>query len=419
MSASAPRRRASGNRRPGAGRIALALVCVAVGIFALRDSLGSALAPGAPILAHSIAPWNGAILGRAAEYEFQAAPSIDKNGKAATMAREALRASAVDAGALNVLGLQAQLRRDDEMARRIFSYSLGVTRRELPPRLWEIENAVVAGDIGGALESYDIAIRTSRQAAPLLYPTLALALNEPLIRRRLVPLLGRGQEWAPDFINFASTMQRGDPRSVYRLLIEGAGKIPASRADHVAVINNLFYAGALVEARDLYRRTSGGSRQALLRDGSLEFPSDLASVFDWRILEEAIALPMRGGGIELSIPPTPETVLVQQALLLPPGRFRLASESTGIDAAPREAPFWRIECRDGKRLAALKLAPPMGSSGQGTVGAQTEFVVPPGCSVQTIQLVAAALERTEGVSGQVRSVGITPASASASKGTGG
>ena len=166
-------------RRTRPVRLALALLAVVLGFMSVRDSLANALAKADAARAHALAPGNGVISALYAQELFSSRPNTDPRSSAAQAARDALLDDATAADALTVLAFQAQLRGDREKADAIFRYSSQLSRRELRPRLWQIEAAVARGDIAGALRQYDIALRTSKEAGPLLYPTLGAAMAEP------------------------------------------------------------------------------------------------------------------------------------------------------------------------------------------------------------------------------------------------
>lgn len=401
------RRRSRGTaarRLPNGRRVVAAMISAIMAFFALRDSLANSAASAAPSQAQAIAPWNGRIAAMAAEELFRLAPTVDPRGKAATLARDALVKDATAADALNVLGLQADLQRDDDYARRVFRYSQRLSRRELPPRLAAIEKAVQRGDIDDALKNYDIALRTSKQAAAVLYPTLTAALTEPLVRTALVRVTTNNQAWVPDFINYASTSRAAEPRAVLQFILEAGDRLPVQPADRAALINNLVYAGALEEAWQYFSRLRVKERKNGIRDSKLAFPTSVLTVFDWRILEEAMVTPKENGGLAFAVPPTGSTILLQQMTLLPPRTHRVVTRFRSIDAEEGRAPAWHLVCRDGRKLLQLALD---GGENPETTRVATRAgmaTVPANCPVQTLMLVTPATDRIEGVSGEVISI---------------
>src|SRR5690606_28285593 len=127
-------------------------------------TLANVLVRAEPAYAHRLSPIDGKITAAVAEQSFTLTPDASSASEAARLARLALRQDATAVSALSVLGLQAQLRRDASQARDLFSYAHQLSRRELRTQIWGIEEAVGRGDIAGALEQYDRALRTSHRA---------------------------------------------------------------------------------------------------------------------------------------------------------------------------------------------------------------------------------------------------------------
>jgi hypothetical protein len=390
-------------------RVTLALLAAALGGVSLSDSLANVLERPAPAQAHTLAPWDGTITAALAQRSFTARPSASDQSEPAQLARKALLQDATAVDALTVLALQAQLRNDSEEARRIFSHSLTLSRRELRPRLWAIEEAVLRGDIRGALANYDMALRTSRTAPDLLFPVLASALSEQKVRSALLEILADAPPWGEDFLQFA-TRSGVDPLAAARLLREpGAAGLPVEDGDRTAVTNLLVSRNLFAEAWDFYSSYRKGAERGRSRDPDFTLAIDQPAAFDWNAISlEGISSSIQrsgGGGLaDFSVPPSVGGPVLQQTQMLPAGGYRLQGNSVGIDQPERSRPYWQLTCADGRELGRLTL--PNSSERGGEFSGP--FTVPANCPVQLLALVARASDAISGISGQIDNVLLAP-----------
>lgn len=406
------RRKAGSAQRSGrewVARGALALGFTVLGYIGTASSLAYVVARADPMRAHLMAPNNGVILAEYAQNSFTRSPAKESNSPPADLAREALLADPTAADALTVLGFQAQLRGDTAAADRIFSYSTAITRRELRPRLWAIEESIGRGDIAGALRNYDIALRASGDAADLLFPPLSAALAEPRIRAMLLPILATEPVWKDGFIAYAANSGI-EPEGAIALFQEGrrSGLEPSDdlRAN---LVNALVRENKRSDAWAYYRTFRPGVRRDRSRDPNFALAKPVKSVFDWQVGEEtrlSAAILQQGnrGLLDFSVPPSVGGELVSQTQLLPPGSYRLEGESRGIEQPERSRPYWSLTCQDGRELGRVVLPNSDWNSGRFT----GRFDVPAGCTSQILTLVARSTDDIMGVSGQIESAILKP-----------
>jgi hypothetical protein len=412
------RGRSSSSRQPGPrrsrrnwfGRIALASGALTLGTWSLGDSFARVVESADPVQAMALARDNGVILAAAAQQEFSQAPSADENSRAVRLAKLALRRDPTAVEALTVLGLQAQLRNDTERTRALFEYSLQLSRRELRPQIWAIEEAVNRGDIDAALRSYDIALRTSREAPRLLLPTLVSALAEPRVRAGVLEIMASKPVWSDSFLNRVATSGI-DPVAGLALFREGASiGLPLTDNLRVALVNVLMAEGETRQAWDYYGEFRRGARRDRSRDPEFTLGPDDRAVFDWMPstqsgVSAAILQEGKGGVLDFSLPPATGGVLVQQTQLLPPGTYRLAGRSRGIDQTDRSRPYWALFCQDGRELGRVEV--PNSEIDDGAF--EGSLTVPSGCAVQTLSLIARTTDAITGVSGQIERATLVPA----------
>lgn len=409
MARQRPEARPRRSAREWARRGALALAVAILGYFSVTSSLARVIEGADPARAHLLAPRNGVITAALAEQQFAMTPETSADSDPARLARLALRQDATAVDALNVLGLQAQLRGETERARELFRYSRLLSRRELRSQVWAIEEAVSRGDITDALRGYDLALRTSTDAQALLFPVLASALAEPRVRAALLPIIETGPGWAGDFVEYVAA-SRVDPAAAVTFIREAQGLgLPVGDDQRAALVNALAVTEGYERAWDYYATFRPDADRSRSRDPEFALQTDARTLFDWRASEDpqlsaVILAAEQGGALDFAVPPTIGGTLVSQTQLLPPGTYRLEGQSSRIDQPDRAQPYWMLTCRDGRELGRV----PVPDSDQNNGRFEGEFTVPDDCPEQTLVLVARASNAIAGVLGQIDRAALVP-----------
>lgn len=391
-------------------RLALTLGAVLLGVISVTGSLANVIARVDPERAHALAPRNGVITAALAMDGYRLVPSGNPVREPARMARLALRQDPTAVEALSVLALQAQLRNDLALARRIFTVSNALSRRELEPQIWGIEEAVTRGDINGALRHYDIALRSSRSASETLFPVLASAIGEARIRAMLLQLMGETPVWGEDFVNFVAD-RAINPAAAVLFFREGeAVNLPVDNADRARIVDALAATGDYESAWRYYTSFTPGAERNRIRAGDFAQVEDVApTLFDWRTsdnVELFTGFSREGGGnADFSAPPSTGGILLRQAQLLPPGRYRLQGRSSGVEQPENSLPYWMVTCIDGRELGRVNLP----STGPASGEFSGDFVVPGNCPVQTLLLMARSSDAIGGVTGRIEEVQLASA----------
>lgn len=325
------------------------------------------------------------------------------------LARRALRQDATAAAAASALGINAQVRGQTQAARRLFAYAETLSRRDLPTQLWAIEDAVARNDIPGALRHYDIALRTSSNAAALLFPVLGSAITEPPIRRSLVATLARRPRWSELFVEHVAG-NGSDPLATVLLFRElGQVGVPIAGVSQSLLINTLAARGAFDAAWSYYASIRRGADKRMSRDP--RFAADIAmpAVFDWVPanadgLAASIQRTATDGLVDFSAPATVGGTLLSQSQMLPVGTYWLSGRSTAIDQAPNASPYWVLTCVDGRELGRIVVTNSSEAGGKFA----GRLSVPAGCPVQVLMLVARPSDAVGGLSGQIEQVALRP-----------
>ena len=388
--------------------IVLALALLTLGAMSISDTLANVVVKADPHVATTLAPWDGVIAASAAEAAISAQPTSDEQSEPAKLATHALQRDPTAVEALTVLGSQAQLRGENELAQRLFAQSLALSRRELRAQLWAIEEAVSRGDIKGALGHYDIALRTSTRAPDLLFPTLASAIEEPRVRSALLNLLNGKPVWSEQFVNYISRGRIKPMASVALLTDRNASELPIDDSDRASLVDALASSGNLEDAWEYYSSFRSKSRQRS-RDADFIARIERPSVFDWNARSSAgisaVIQPTSDGMVfEFSASPSVGGTVLEQRQFLQSGNYTFKATMENINVSRDGAPYWTLRCQDGKELWQI----PVTSDAEGRVDISRKFTVPSGCLSQNLAFVVRPSDDIAGVFGRVVRATIEP-----------
>lgn len=400
------RRPANRSARNWMLRGGLAVVAAGLGYASTKQTLAVVVSRTDLKQAYAMAPSDGRISGKLAEKLATTKETPRARANTAFIARQALIAEPLAVSAVTALALTTLFDGNVVEARKLFVHSDALSRRELGPRLWLIEDAVTRKDVPGALHHYDIALRTSRNARDVLFPILAQAVADPAIASSLTTTLQQRPSWGSDFLTYAGGLGP-DPIVTagffHRLAVAGVA-IP--EVAKVTVVNALAKTGSYRESWAFYRTLHPGVDPRRLRDPDFTAGLQTPSVFDWMpMMQDAgVNASISGGVFDFSAPSMVGSVVLQQVQRLPPGQYRLQGVSAGIDQPQETAPYWRLSCINGRELGRIILSNSDTDSGRfaGT------FAVPADCPVQTLQLVARPSTATGGAAGQIERVALSP-----------
>jgi hypothetical protein len=339
-----------------------------------------------PIRAAEIAPHDARMATLAAKAAIDAgsrlnAPAV-RSPTTAALARDLTIPSAIE-----IRALQAAAAGDQEREARLFELSNAISRRSLPTRLWRIQRFVDRGDVAGALDEFDIALRTSSAAPDILFPVLAGATTDPALTAPIAALLDRPQEWGVMFLNYAITDAGVAPAiSEVVLAMRDRRAITDNQIDQI-LISELVSEREFEQARRVNDAFHPRSRGRNLVQNS-DF-SDPASVFPfgWGLIQKGDRGAQRSivhGRPALTYQSSPGGTgqVASQLLTLEPGGYRLVTKTAVGDSDSVSRPFWTLTCADrgGAQIVLLDQPARSGAS------AATEFTVPPACTGQWLAL---------------------------------
>lgn len=362
-----------------------------------------------PDLAAKIMPIDALAVGYRAE-RLLAQDPLHPKPQIAELARTSLRLQAINPTALRTLGIVTIARGNERNGRALILQAERQSRRDGPTQFWLIEDAVQRGDINVALAHYNIVLRNKRSSHAMLFPILLGALKDPAIRGALRRYFATDEIWAPQFAAYALANSR-DLDSLVALTVESGGlKNPRLAQEHaVGLIARLAAERRFEAIRRIYLTMPGASR-ARFSDPGLN-TGDLDArygVMGWqtKVVADASSslVKDRAGGLSLllSANPLTTTSVATKLLYLKPGKYRIGivlSAFEGGDGAAVEA---RIRCPEqtGDR--------PIWSQRTSARAIRDNVVLPVGCNVQYLDIVASGGSSGSMLDATVRSIVIEP-----------
>jgi len=372
------------SRRTGSRRLELARrasiiagATAAAAVF-LPASLSSWAEVDHPQLAARIAPWS-------APAAASAAASLDADPRSPTVRRLVATALARDLTQVQAIELRALdlvVSGKPAEGRRLFELSDRLSRRSLATRLWLIQDAVDHGSVSDALRSFDIALRTSTDAQPILFPVLAKASADPTLTVQLARMLDRPSEWRLMFFEWVlANASDVRPAAAVAVHMRDRGFILSNTIDQ-RLIERLVTAHEFDAAMLLnrqFRQQGDGVADPHFSDPAALYP------FGWGLVESGSLGAHRtasgsASALVYSAAPANSGQVASQLLALKPGRYAL----TTMSAAPATgaAPYWAVSCAEvgGAVIATLDQPEVDGEK------ASTAFAVPTSCHAQWLTL---------------------------------
>ncbi len=386
-------------------RFALGASAALLGYYSLTFSVSQLVVKRDPVLAHRLAPYDGSVTGAYAASLVGNDATREDRRQADSVARQALHQNPLSVTALVTLAINADIRGDKVNARRLFTSVQGLSRRNLITQLWMIEDAVSRESIPQAIHQYDVTLRVFPNMNTLLYPVLASAISDPIVRRGLVKTLIGKPLWGESFIIFIAT-SGPDPRVTAALFVDlrRAG-VAVPETAWANAVNALIAARQFDAAWAYYADLRSGADRRRSRDPRFAVNTDTASQLDWIIANAGgLTTSIQGGIFDFSVPASVGGTLLQQYQLLPPGTYRLIGHSTGIDVAVGERPYWVLSCSSGRELGRVEMPNSAVASGVFT----GTFTVPAECPMQVLLLNARPSDSVSGLAGQIDRAELVP-----------
>lgn len=307
-------------------------------------------------------------------------------------ARTLLRTNPADGRGYRVLAQVAAARGDKARATRLFEVAARRAPRDLEARAWLAQEALERRDARAALEHIDRVLTFGSGAGARLYPLLGALSADPDFAGELSRRLAARPAWRGPLLGALQANRAKDPGAIDRVLSGLQRQGGLEQDEFEAWIESLMQQGRWGEAHARWasRQAEAGARIPLLfNDDFAAEPSGTG--FDWRLrrtagvlatlerVEASRALRLQFMGRRVAGGP-----LVEHALLLPPGEYRLQWRER-IEALRTGAGLdWQVACAEQGRV--LEQAEPTSGTRPWRERSLTFTVPATECSAQWLRL---------------------------------
>lgn len=322
-------------------------------------------------------------------------PDLKLAGTALAAAREAAAAEPLAYESFFIAGRAAEQAGRYDQATRLMEESRRRRPSYSPTRLLLMGYYARAARYEEALAEADAAMRLSSQARIAIVPVLADMIRYRAARPGLAKALADNPVWREAFI--AAAKQKARPEDVAALLAELRARKPAQGVglESALLVETLVRSGRFAEGREEWLKLvppGERARAGLLFDGDFAGGS-APPPLNWSFGtgEGGRAEIARAGGGEPAHLSTSyfggqATILAEQTLVLPPGRYVLSLAAKADRAQLSGEISWRLRCLpSGNEIGGLRLQ----QFKQSYVRHQFAFVVPAGCPAQRLTLAGA------------------------------
>ena len=366
-----------------------------------------------PDLALRFVPDHPLALSLKADMQFIASQSPASLAKVEILAKQSLRQQPLNAVAVRLLGYVADVRGDKKKARELILLAQKISRRDFGTQLWLIEDAVARGDKSQALFHYDIAMRTTTSSHEILFPTLVGALDDPDVRKGLVPYVRRSPNWLPGFLGEAINTSE-NPANVADLLIK-VGRLP-DRDDYRSLSDSLLavlVAKSKFSAFLQYYASLPGSKATSLQSAALNTTTVglRYSVAGWQMVDNpaiggAFSSPDKAGRYSLSAfaGSGERDELLRKYLFLKSGSYRFSAKYEAQYSAPESEIRWDLQCLSAMGNVSAWFATTTVRKGRSA--ATQDFTITPDCANQMLTLQLAGGSGQLGTEFVIRSIDI-------------
>jgi hypothetical protein len=391
-------------------RLLLAGAVGGIGTLCVMQSAALTLAKDQLEEAYALAPHNGRIAGRLSQSLYRPDASEVDRERAVAIARKAVRYEPTAAEAVAILAADALVRGQRAEGEQLLAFSQHISRRDFRTQILAAELAVSRDDIAGALRHYDVALRTKKQAADLLFPLLTSALAEPAIRSEMVKVLTNKPIWASAFMDhIAGNSADIAPTAAFMSNLQTA-RITVPDTAVQAVIARLVAEKMFDQAWTVYAAARAGSDRTQSRDPAFTAAPPAPAIFDWIAINtpsiSAAILPDQTNGLfDFSVAMGHGGDVLRQFQMLPAGDYVVTGRSSGIEQPRQSQPYWSLRCQGGNEIGRIDIQ----NSSQAEGHFQGRLTVPANCPAQMLVLIARSSDDIGGVSGQIHHIEVRPA----------
>jgi hypothetical protein len=276
-----------------------------------------------------------------------------------TLAKQALIASPVAAGAVRTIGLAEDKKGDATEARRLMDSAGKQSLRDTLAQAWLYDRDVADDQPSAAIARADTILRSHPELGDKLFPAMAKVASEPAGTEALVDLLATDPPWRSRLL---SALPQLAPPSVTYGVLSGlqSGPHSPSPSETEPYIDQLVSSGQVQSAYLAWLHfLRSGATQAVsyAYNGDFELPIS-GQPFDWVISEVAGARtervdtgdPQRGHAIRVTFANTRvQYHHLSKLMVLPPGHYELSGLAKADKLDNERGMTWRVYCAGGDK----------------------------------------------------------------------
>lgn len=207
-----------------------------------------------------------------------------------------------------------------------------VSRRDLINELALAEFASQGGSVDDTIAHFDRALSVHAEVSRLIFPVLAGALDEPLVRQALVRLPQRA--WLPSFLGFAAGGgARGDTvAALLKLPLVGLSDQQRIRAA-TQLVSRLLKEGNVVGARKAGLELLPGF-SSLAQSLALRAAPSGSPMGAWTLDNDSdVIASFSRDGLVAEVSPGRDKIIAQKITFLSPGRYRVSGVVSPSDSS--------------------------------------------------------------------------------------
>ena len=364
--------------------------CLGLAWLIVKTSAVDALVRMNPAAAAMVAPQDPRVVMANAMVEFtMTGGSVGLQTRTATI--DALKQAPLAEEPFLLSATQALAEKKTELADRLLREARRRNPRSRMTLLLLLDRQLRKGEVEEAVITMNVLGRLIPQAESVLTGQLAQFAKAPASRPAIKRVLAQAPDVRAGLLEHLAS-NGGDPDLI--LEIAGPGAAPSKGAPpdwQRKLVSSLVERGNVEQAFALWKRFSGiASTEGYIYDPGFKglpgFPP-----FNWHFPESTggVAEASPGIGLQVQYYGRDQAQLVEQTLLLPPGRYRLSMNVAGNVSPEGGTVSFNITCTNpGSTLLVL----PLTTQGQGQKTASGEFSVPAGCRSQKLALVGSPAE---------------------------
>jgi hypothetical protein len=352
-------------------RLALVVITLVLGGLSLGTAIGSMPTAKAVNIALTLNPGDPIALSRRSEMLLASGALTSRMTKSIGVdASTVLRSDPLNVKGLRNLAVVASGSGQTMQLNRLAGLSLRLSRRDFGIQTILIEAAVAKNDIGSALAQYDIALTVSPAADDLMFPILAVAIQDPEIQSKFRAYVKKDPLWMGRFMAFA-TEDSKNATTVTDLLLSAGGlaAAPGYRSLERKLLSQLLEQGEFSRFERLFVSLPGADIEMLKTLEVVKTSSDSRfGVAGWQLvnnekLQSTVETGRRATNpvLKFSLNSDGTWVAARKLLLVKPGTFAIVGEIDYPSAQQGRGPLVNIQvtCAEGRdqfKLPRIQLA---------------------------------------------------------------